>query len=320
MIDFWHEYPQLFDLATDVFLDDKIDCVHFSLHRLPTVEKGRRMGAPARAVIELSPDSHDLEVAKASGRGLYTMEEMEAFIDALLDDVYSFEIYFMLGLPKQTAAGIMETVSYCEHLLKKYQRKRVTPYVCPMLPFLDSGSEIYDNAETWGYTIHHHTLEDHRRALLSMNWRDRLNYETKWLSRQQLVDTSYEAVRTLALLKKKYGVLPSAIANSIVKLIDSTRELLREIDTYQLMPPSVERQTRETQLKQRIIEYNRDQFKMVRSQQRPVDFGFSQQQWSDTEEAFARVKTDARSIVALGEPQELPLRATSGETSELLGV
>jgi clorobiocin biosynthesis protein CloN6 len=320
MIDFWHEYPQLFDLATDVFLDDKIECVHFSLHRLPTVEKGRRMGAPARAVIELSPDSHDLEVAKASGRGLYTMEEMEAFIDALLDDVYSFEIYFMLGLPKQTAAGIMETVSYCEHLLKKYQLKRVTPYVCPMLPFLDSGSEIYDNAETWGYTILHHSLEDHRRALLSMNWRDRLNYETKWLTRQQLVDTSYEAVRALALLKKKYGVLPSAIANSIVKLIDSTRELLREIDAYQSMPPSAERQARETQLKQRILEYNRDQFKMVRSQQRPVDFGFSQQQWFDTEEAFERVKPVAGSVVAVGEPQELPLHATSGGPSQPLGV
>jgi clorobiocin biosynthesis protein CloN6 len=320
MIDFWHEYPQLFDLATDVFLDDKIDCVHFSLHRLPTVEKGRRMGAPARAVIELSPDSHDLEVAKASGRGLYTMEEMEAFIDALLDDVYSFEIYFMLGLPKQTAAGIMETVSYCEHLLKKYQLKRVTPYVCPMLPFLDSGSEIYDNAETWGYTILHHSLEDHRRALLSMNWRDRLNYETKWLTRQQLVDTSYEAVRALALLKKKYGILPSAIANSIVKLIDSTRELLREIDAYQSMPPSAERQARETQLKRRILEYNRDQFKMVRSQQRPVDFGFSQQQWFDTEEAFERVKSGSGAVVAVGEPQELPLHATSGGPSQPLGV
>ena len=61
------------------------------------MEKGHRMAAPANAVIELSPDSHDMEVAKASGRGFYTMEQMEEFIDALIDDVYSFEIYFMLG-------------------------------------------------------------------------------------------------------------------------------------------------------------------------------------------------------------------------------
>ena len=289
MIDFWHEYPDLFDVATDVFLDDKIDCVHFSLHRLPSVEKGHKMAGPARAVLELSPDSHDLEVAKASGRGKYTMEQMEEFMDALMDNVYSFEIYFMLGLPKQTAANIRETVRYCEHLLKKYQGKRVTPYVCPMLPFLDPGSEIYDNPETWGYTIFHRTLEDHRRALLQMNWKHRLNYATKWLSRDELVNASYEAVRELTLLKKKYGLLPNAIANVITNLIDSTRALLKDIDAYQEMPAGKQKEAVEARLRRRILEYNRNQFKMVRSQQRPIDLGFAKQQWFDTEEAFGKV-------------------------------
>jgi clorobiocin biosynthesis protein CloN6 len=289
MIDFWHEYPALFEAGTDVFVDEKIDCVHFSLHRLPSVEKGRRMAAPVNAVIELSPDSHDLEVAKASGRGKYTMEEMENFIDALLDNVYAFEIYFMLGLPKQTRANIMETVAYCEHLLEKYQGRRVTPFVCPMLPFLDSGSEIYDNADQWGYTIFHRTLEEHRQALLSTNWRDRLNYETQWLSRQELVDSSYDAVRALALLKHKYGVLPKAITSSIVRLIDTTRELLAEIDAHATMPEGEENRTIGVQLKEKIRDYNRNQFRMIRSQQRPVDLGFSRQQWFDTEEAFAMV-------------------------------
>ncbi len=289
MIDFWHEYPTLFQLATDVFLDDKIECVHFSLHRLPTVEKGRMMAAPARAVIELSPDSHDLEVAKASGRGKYTMQEMEDFIDALIDNVYSFEIYFMLGLPKQTAANIMETVDYCSHLLKKYEGKRVTPYVCPMLPFLDSGSEIYDHAETWGYTIFHRTLEDHRRALLSMNWRDRLNYETQWLSRDELVNTSYQAVRELTLIKEKYRILPKGIARSIVERIDSTRGFLKEIDHYQQMPDGPNKEIAGIDIRKKILAYNRDQFRSNRSQQRPLDFGFSRQQWFDTEEAFDQV-------------------------------
>ena len=289
MIDFWHEYPALFDAGTDVFVDAKIGCVHFSLHRLPSVEKGRRMAAPVNAVIELSPDSHDLEVAKASGRGTYTMQEMEDFIDALLDNVYAFEIYFMLGLPKQTRASIMETVQYCEHLLKKYQGRRVTPFVCPMLPFLDAGSEIYDNAEKWGYTIFYRTLEEHRQALLSTNWRDRLNYETNWLTRQELVDASYDAVRALAQLKHAYGMLPKAITNRIVSLIDSTRVLLAEIDGHRAMPDSEEKDLKGAELRTRIRDYNRSQFGMIRSQQRPVDLGFSRQQWFDTEEAFAAV-------------------------------
>jgi len=322
MIDFWHEYPALFELATDVFMDDKIDCVHFSLHRLPTVEKGRRMAVPAKAVIELSPDSHDLEVAKASGRGRYTMEQMEDFIDALIDDVYSFEIYFMLGLPKQTPANIDATVDYCGHLLEKYRGKRVTPYVCPMLPFLDSGSEIYENPETWGYRLFHRTLEDHRRALLTLNWKDRLNYETQWLSREQLVDSSYDAVRKLTLLKKQYGILPNSIAHSIVRLIDYTRELLKDIEGYQGMPEGREKNVMADGLKQKVLEYNRRQFKTIRSQQRPIDLGFSRQQWFDTEEAFGKVLRGGPSLfVASAAPERAagPMPCASTDVVRIQG-
>jgi len=289
MIDFWHEYPALFDMAADVFLDDKIKSVHFSLHRLPTIEKGKRMGMPVNPVIELSPDSHDFEVSKASGRGKYTMEQMEAFIDALLEDVYSFEIYYMLGLPGQTVENIRGTVQYCEHLLQKYKGKNVTPYICPMLPFLDPGSEIYDNPEQFGYTIFHKSLEAHRQALTQLNWKDRLNYETKWMTREQLVDISYEAVRALTLLKKQYGFLPKAFANSIVALIDRTTDLLKEIGEFQAMPDGPEKQALDPIIRGKIREYNRDQLKTVRSQQRPIDMGFAAQQWFDTEEAFAKV-------------------------------
>ena len=45
---------------------------------LPTIEKGLRMARGVKAVLELSPDSHDLEVARASGRGKYTMAEMRS--------------------------------------------------------------------------------------------------------------------------------------------------------------------------------------------------------------------------------------------------
>lgn len=300
MIDFWHEDPALFDTAEDVFLDSTIKTVHFSLHRLPKIEKGRRMGAPANAVIELSPDSHDLEVAKASGRGHYTMEEMEAFIDALIDDVYSFEIYFMLGLPKQTAQSIRDTVAYCEHLLRKYQGRRVTPYVCPMLPFLDPGSEIYDYPAQWGYTIFHHTLEEHRQALLSMNWKHRLNYETEWLSREELVTTSYEAVRKLTLLKSTYGKLTKGIASGIVALIDETRALLADIDAHQAMPDGDAKTTADRQIRERILAYNKRQFGRVRSQQRPADLGFAKLQWFDTEDAFREVAARSLPAAAMG--------------------
>jgi clorobiocin biosynthesis protein CloN6 len=294
-IDFWHEYEALFSAAESVFVDNtkvhglnapRIATVHYSLHRLPSIEKAQRMGQFVQAVIELSPDSHDIDVAKASGRGKYTMEEMESFIDALLEDVYSFEIYFMIGLPKQTALSVMKTVEYCEHLLLKYQGRNVQPFVCPMLPFLDPGSEIYDSPAEHGYRLFHHSLEAHRAALVELTWRDRLNYETEWMTRQELVDTSYAAVRRLVLAKCARGKLHETVASAIVSRIDATQVLLRQIDEVQALLPSSERTARLAEVRRSVAGYNREQLRSVMSQQRPLDLGFARQQWFDTDEAI----------------------------------
>lgn len=294
-IDFWHEYDELFSAAESVFLDNtrteaqkgnSVTCLHYSLHRLPPIEKAIRMSKGIQAVIELSPDSHDLEVAKASGRGTYTMERMEAFIDELIGKVYSFEIYFMIGLPKQTAQSVLDTADYCAHLLKKYRGKNVYPFICPMLPFLDPGSEIFDSPDEHGYMIRHHTLEEHRQALVSLNWRDRLNFETKWMTRTELVDVSYESVRRLTLSKVENGFLPESFGQIIVDRIDETRNLLGRIDAMQALPDGPAKDAEHKTIRQAVGAYNREQLKAVMSQQRPVDVGFARQQWSDTDEAI----------------------------------
>lgn len=288
-IDFWHENPDLFKEASSVIMDKKISYIRYSLHQLPSSEKIKEMSGSIKAVIELSPDSHDLEVARASGRGKYTMDQMEKFIDNLHEHIYSVEIYFMIGLPLQTLENVWNTIDYCEHILKKYNKRNITPFICPMVPFLDPGSEIFDHPDKWGYTIFYHTLREYRDALLSMNWKHRINYETKWMTRDELLDISYDAVRHLTLLKKKYGKLPAKIADSIVSLIDDTKELLKDIDSYQSMDDDYSRPKKGLLLKRRILKYNNEQFKTVKSQQRPIDLGFAERQWFDTSEAFERL-------------------------------
>ena len=289
MINYWHNYDELFNAANHVFYNKNIDCVHISLNTLPPIKRIKQLASSAKLVIELSPDSHDMEVGKASGRSKYTMDQMEKFIDELLEYVYSFEIYFMLGLPKQTVENIWQNVDYCEHLLQKYQGKRVIPFVCPMLPFLDPGSEIYDNPEKWGYTIFFKTLQEHCDALLSMNWKNRLNYETKWLTRQQLVNISYESVKALTRLKNRYGMLPNSVTKKIINLIDETTDLLKEIDEYEKLSDGKEKDEFFKQLREKILKYNQQQFATVRSQQRPIDFGFAKKQWFETVDAFSDI-------------------------------
>jgi hypothetical protein len=123
-----------------------------------------------------------------------------------------------------------------------------------------------------------------------IKWRDRLNYETEWLDRQRLVDISYDVVRTLYLLKNKYGQIPDVVAAKGIGLIDSAVDLLGQVDRWERIPDGPSKTIVVEDLRRRILNYNREQFRIVRSQQRPVDFGFSSSmQWFDTEDAFDRI-------------------------------
>lgn len=294
MINFWHEYDHLIEAVQEVFNNENIYKIHVSIRNLSSARKLMNQRWSKKLIIELSPDSHRQDIGKECGHGHYSMGEMEEFIDSHFDHVHSFEIYFMIGLPKQTKNNIWESIDFCEHLLKKYQGKRVMPYLCPMLPFLDPGSVFYDRPEKYGYKIIHRSFEDHRKALTCINWKDRLNFETRWLSRDEMVDITYDSIRALTLLKMKYDVLPKGICRKIMTSIDKTKELLEAIDSYQKIPDSDRRLDMEKQLKKEILEYNKLQFSSVRSQQRPLDFGFSKKQWFDTEEAFHKMETVIR--------------------------
>lgn len=286
MINYWHENDELLYAAKETFSNEKIAHVHISVRKLPDVEKIKKLSWHKKLIIELSPDSEQMELCRLCGHGHYSMEDMEAFIDELLHEVYSFEIYFMIGLPQQTADSIERTLEYCKHLLDKYKGKRVLPYICPMLPFLDKDSIFYDQADRFGYKIFHRTLEDYSNALLSMNWKNRLNYETNCLSRDELVAVTYKIVRKFTILKAEYGILPRGISSVIIRLIDETVELLNRIDSYEQMDTSPEKEETGIALRKEIFAYNQRAFGNIKSQQRPMDFGFTNRQWFDTEEAF----------------------------------
>jgi hypothetical protein len=53
---------------------------------------------------------------------------------------------------------------------------------------------------------------------------NRINYETRWLSRPQLVDVGYRAVRELTCLKGEYGYLPRSVVKNVTRKIDDALE------------------------------------------------------------------------------------------------
>jgi len=181
--------------------------------------------------LEISPESHDPEVRKASGRN-YSNEALEQTIsDALSAGCRRMDIFFMIGLPKQTTQSVMETVDYCDHLLQKFKGdKRLALFIAPLSPFLDPGSLGFEQPERHGYRVLFRTLEEHRQALLSPSWKYSLNYETEWMTRHQIADAAYESILRLNRLKAQYGNIPQKLAEVGEQRLQAAREMMFRID------------------------------------------------------------------------------------------
>ena len=220
-----------------------------------------------RPLFEISIESSFREVRQACGKPPYTNQELEAWLDM----VYRYnkrtivEIYLMIGLPRQTPAMVMEEVAYADHLLKRYGEHDFNVYLCPMRPFLDPGSAIYDHPEKFGYRILFKKLHDYTKALTVLHWKDSLNYETQWMSREQFVDVSYRACRELVSVKQREGKLPQALVKSSISKIDTTVDLLGRLAPYQ---PD----TLPDKLRREVLAYNNEILKSTASQQSPFTY------------------------------------------------
>ncbi|MGD8244664.1 MAG: TIGR04190 family B12-binding domain/radical SAM domain protein, partial [Anaerolineae bacterium] len=163
-------------------------------------------------VIEFSPESHDPDVRRAIHKN-YANEGIEQTIEACLDvGCRRFDLFFMTGLPRQTRESVLDGVDYCESLLERFDDGRLIPFVGPLAPFVDPGSLFYEKPDEYGYEIRFRTLEEHRQALLAPTWKHILNYETRWMSRDDIAAVTYEAGRRLNALKARFELIDAEIA------------------------------------------------------------------------------------------------------------
>jgi B12-binding domain/radical SAM domain protein len=181
--------------------------------------------------LEISLESHDPEVRRAFGKH-YSNEAVEKSIEAAFAaGCKRLDVYFMIGLPKQTPQSVRDTVAYCGELLDRYGRGgRVHPFVSPLAPFLDPGSLAFEEPEEYGYRLFHRSLEDHRRALVHPSWKYVLNYETEWMTREDIVLSSYEASLELNRLKARHGLMSAEELSKAEERTRSAQELIELLD------------------------------------------------------------------------------------------
>ncbi len=190
--------------------------------------------------LQISPDSHDEDVRLAVGKR-YANDSMEENIRWAIDRGCSkMDVFFMIGLPMQDAASVMGTVEYAGSLMERFG-PRLNPFISPLAPFLDPGSPAYERPEHYGYTIRFRHLEDYRRALRQPSWKQMLNYETNWMTRDQIVESTYEAALRLNRLKHLHSLLDEQTFRHNQERILLARQTIRQIDDILALPDPQER-------------------------------------------------------------------------------
>ncbi|NWG01416.1 MAG: TIGR04190 family B12-binding domain/radical SAM domain protein [Syntrophaceae bacterium] len=193
--------------------------------------------------IEISPESHDEEVRKAFGRP-YNNPSLERMIaDAIDLGSKRIDLFFMTGLPKQTYSSVLETVEYCRLLLERFRSyHQLFPFISPLAPFLDPGSMVFEAPENYGYRLLYRTVEEHRQALLAPSWKYILNYETKWMNRDEIVYSTYEAGKKLNRLKAEFGLIDQRTAESVERRLERAVQVMKEIDRIMDLPDPKQRE------------------------------------------------------------------------------
>ena len=198
--------------------------------------------------IQITTETHDQRI-RPPFRSYFDNESLEKVIQASLKfGCRKFDLFFMIGLPHQNPQSVMDTVNYCDHLLEKYSteggsaslagqaggngKKNLSPFISPLAPFVDPGSLIFENPKVYGYTIFYRTLEEHRRALESPSWKYMLNYQTEWMSRDQIVDVTYQASLELNRIKLKHRLIsPKRFEQMKSKTVEAMKRS-EEIDMW----------------------------------------------------------------------------------------
>ncbi len=180
---------------------------------------------------QISPDTHDEEVRKAQGR-YYTNQSLERSIHGLVEaGANRVDVFYMIGLPKQDRQSVLDTVKYSEKLLKDHSKTgKVSPFIAPLAPFIDPGSIAFNHPEKVGYKIFTRTLKEHRDQLLQPTWKHVLNYETKWLDRDGIVDVTYESGLKMSEAKLEAGLITTESADAVKERTKIAKKIIQTMD------------------------------------------------------------------------------------------
>lgn len=206
--------------------------------------------------IQMSIESGDEIVRKAFGRPFSNAQVDSLIAAALKNNCERFDIFFMTGLPKQTPASVLQTEQYCEHLFETFTDDRIRLFISPLAPFLDPGSLAFENPTKFGYKLFFRSLEEHKQALTLPSWKYTLNYETKWMSRDEHVESIHTVALALNKVKAKYKIISEEAAQEANRQIIEAWGFMKKIDEIMELKDPALRQDKLADMKQEASCYS----------------------------------------------------------------
>mgnify|MGYP000678051899 CR=1 FL=1 len=177
-----------------------------------------------RVMLQISPESHDEEVRVKFGRN-YGNRDLVGFIrEAERLGFERLDLYFMVGLPGQTLKTAVEASSFFSKLLREEVKGGgfLNAFTAPLAPFIDPGSMVYMKPEAFGYRLLLRGLESHVKVMEEAEgWGETLDYETRWMSRREIVSAAYLAAEAFTKVKMEHGIISE---NEGLKTLEAIKE------------------------------------------------------------------------------------------------
>lgn len=210
---------ELFQAADDVFF-----------HRLQE--------AVPRYSLEITLESSNPKTRQLNGKFVASNKQLLKTLQAALTHgCKKIDLFFMVGLPHQTYDDAMANVAFCEEIDQALGHDgRISYFIAPLAPFLDPGSAAFEEPERFGYRKLFTTFEAYRQALLEPSWKYTLNYETDAMTRDQIVQATYDSARQLNAFKFRCGLISASIYQGVDTKIDQAVQYMLAIDAIKKAP------------------------------------------------------------------------------------
>jgi B12-binding domain/radical SAM domain protein len=208
--------------------------------------------------IEITLETHDERLRKFNGKFSCTNEKVIGTLNsALKHGCKKIDLFFMVGIPGQTYESALQNIEFCEKIHQACQLDpRIFYFVAPLAPFLDPASPAFEHPELYGYKKFCHTLEDHRKAITQPSWKHMLSYETNEMTRDDIVNATYEAAKLLNHFKLKYQLIDQSGFEDIERKIEKSQAYIEKIDSL-LDLPEEKKELEFVKLNKEIEELNR---------------------------------------------------------------